>query len=323
MNREIMKTFAKLLFTGATILGIAFAVGVFTPDAEVRESEADIIALDFAPKASHEKMASALEDLGHDEPWPLDVNGNLVYFSTKVHQDEPQRVMQDYLRKFHEHGLNRDDYSEGYGDDWDTIGLDAFEGGVVPMVMEKDHIVLGGMDLTAHAESGDDLRAVWRDHNPEEFEELFEGFRHITIDRDGPETLVSSVWSDGNFDYKKMDFGGRQGDVNASTEFPSCPGCIRLNSFESLDSKRPYQSASYAGMSRGLDDTALFYRRSLAKRGWEPTEADQMMGKVREHVEFEGKAESRMLQFARQGRFMTVVLHQKGNKVVANMSISD
>lgn len=324
MSRSVFKTFAKLTLTGMTIVLIAFVFGVFTPEADVKESEADILALGFGPAPSHEVLADSLKSLGHPEPWPLNVNGNTVYFSSKVHKaQEPREVMQDYLRKFYDLGLNRQDYSEAYGDDFEAIGLDAFAGGVVPIEMSNDHIVLGGMSSAARAETSDDLHEDWENHNPEEFHELFSGFRHITIDRDGPETLVSSVWSDEEFDYTKMDLGSRMSDVNTSHEFPSCPGCIRLNSFESLNSDRPYESAAYLGGGRSLDEAKAFYDQTLRARGWEPTEASATMAKVRQHVEFKGKYEARMLQYAREGRFMTVMLNSRGNQYVANMSISD
>lgn len=321
--QHLLKTTFKLLLTGAMIAAIAFSFGVFTTDAEVKRSEADILALDFAPAQPHEKLSSSLDKLGHPEPWPLEINGNTVYFSSKVHRDEPKRVMSDYLRTFYDQGVNRQDYSTEYGEDVKTIGLDAFTGGVVPILVDDDNIVLGGMSVGGQADTSDDLRAIWDAHDPEHFEEMFSGFRHIQIDRDGPETLVSSVWSDEEFDYKKMNFGGREGDANASAEFPSCPGCIRLNSFESLDSDRPYESASFLGAGRSLLEAQDFYDRALRKRGWEPTEASSTMEKVRQHVNFQGKHEARMLQYAREGKFMTVIVHARGDQYVANMSMSD
>ena len=107
MNSAI-KTAAKLAIAGTTIAGIGFAMVTFggtkTP---VKEAEADILALDFAPKSKSEKFVDSLKDLGMEKPRVYDWNGNTMYLSTMVTNRTPTEVLRDFQGKFVENGVNR------------------------------------------------------------------------------------------------------------------------------------------------------------------------------------------------------------------------
>lgn len=323
---RVLIIMGKLAVTASVVALIAFGFGVLSPTGDIAESDADILALKFGPASNHQKMTSALDKLGHPEPWPLNINGNVVYFSTKNHREEPARLMEDYLRTFYAEGVNRADYTAiSQKEAAETMALDAFGGGAVPLDVSDDHVTLAGVQTTEEVNSNEDLMRIHENHDatPDGWHRIFKGFRHVEMDRTGPETMVTSVWSDDKFDYEKMELGSESTDVNTDPDLPACPGCVRLNGFESLDGDRPYKSAIYLGGGFSSSDVRSFYTRALKARGWEPTEANEMMKKVLQHVTFEGKNEADKLQFARGGEFMTVLIAKRGDQFVATLSISD
>lgn len=302
-----VKNLAKCAGAGGLIFAIAFGFGVFDPDLEVQSSDADILALDFAKRTPVEKFEGALDDLGHRDPRPFNMNGNVVFFSSLETEEEPLAVMERYQRQFYESGLNSEPFYEVNDKNSEKIILEGHQGGIVPMHIDPNHIILGGMEMAEKVVDHDDLEQAFKKHNLEEPWKLYKGYRNIEITKTERNTLVTASWSHNDFDYEKMMLGNEAEDQNASADIPGCIGCVRVNSFEDLDGDSAYRNDVYLGRSSPRD-MSLFYDRALARRGWEPTEATGAFDKVRQYADFQGQ-DSIMRRYARGNEFITVIAY--------------
>lgn len=301
-------TTAKLAVTGATIAAIAIGFGIFDSNLEVQDSEADIVSFDFAEREPVQKFEDSLDDLGHPDPRPFNLNGNTVYFSSIETTEEPKQVMERYLREFYEEGLNsRPEYAPN-AETGDAVILDGQAGGIVPMFVSNDQVILGGMELAKDWETADDLRAIFRDHDKDAPWKLWKGYRNIEISRTDRKTLVSASWSRNDFDYEKMMMGNESEDQNVSTEVPGCIGCVRVNSFEDLSASSNYRNDIYMGASPP-EELSRFYDQALSSRGWEPTEATIAFDRVRQYADFKGE-DAIMRRYARGLERMTVMSYR-------------
>lgn len=315
---------AKITFTGATVAAIAFGFGVFDENAEVATSQADILSLDFADRTSTEKFVAGLQDLGHNPPEIYNLNGNTVFFSSAIHKEEPLVVMEKYEREFYEQGLNPEIYTGMTDENAEGMFKTSLNGGVVPMVISPDNIVLGGVESTGPSATEEDLiqnfeknkgkAAPWK---------LFDAHKYIEINRDGENTLVTSSWSDKGFDYEKMIPGAKVADVNTDVEVPACPGCTRMTNFEDLGGDKAYRSNVFVG-GGDASQQAQFYDRALIGRGWEETESSVVMEKLRGLVEFQGQ-EAQLREYSRNGQFMQVLSlpDTDSNQTITHTVLSD
>lgn len=108
----VLKNLIRLALTAGVIVGIGAAFLLLQPASdgqgglEVESSRADITWMTpFSPSPT-QRFASALEDLGHEPPRAYDLNGNDVYFSTRVSRKSPERLLQEYQQAFVDHGVN-------------------------------------------------------------------------------------------------------------------------------------------------------------------------------------------------------------------------
>ena len=299
----------KLGFTGATVAALAFAFGVFDSELEVKESQADIFALDIADPTPRTKFVESLDLLGHNKPRPFDLNGNTVFFSSKQSKDDPLRVMQDYQQVFYDQGINPEVYMDINDDNQDNVMLSGMNGGIVPMFVTDEYIMLGGMETAKDVKNTTELRDLNKTLDKEKPYELFKSYKAIEIFKTPHNTLVSASWSDESFDYDKMYMDSEAEDRNVNTEVPACPGCLRVTAFEDL-SDNNYRSDVYLGKNSPRK-MVRFYDQSMRARGWEPTEASATLEKIKQYADFAGD-DSVMRQYARGPEFMTVMAHPSG-----------
>lgn len=295
----------KITLCATSIAAIAWAVGVFNFDGEIASSHADISWFSGADRSNIAKFGDSLERLGHDAPQSFDLNGNTVHFSVNFSDREPIEIMRQYQDEFTNQGLNkRPFYSLQKSDDMTIASL---TGGIVPMSISKNNIVMGGMLNKANAKTSEDLKKLYAAENDPH--QIFKGHRHIQIDREpnARYSTVTATWSDDKFDYAKMLPGNQREGQNVDLDVPACPGCTRINSFTDLDPEATFKNSIYIG-SRGVEETREFYKQALTNRGWQTTETAQLLDKTRELVEFQGD-DATMEQFARDNEILTLTLY--------------
>lgn len=307
-------TVGKLGVTGAVIAGIAFAFGVINPNLTVSESDADILSFGRREVTPTEKFTSSMDDLGHSKPQTFNLNGNVVYFSTRLHEESPMEVMEQYQRKFVEKGLSPRPF-DPIEDDVDLAMLTAMNGGIVPIFATEDKVFMGGMIPKIPTKTADELAGLNEKFKGIPPWEMFKGFHNVEITKSGSGTVATSSWSDENFDYNKMLPGNRAMDQNVDPEIPSCPGCMRLSSFEDLDKEQTFRNNVYEA-TQSVDSLARFYDQSLTARGWEMTESSRVMEKMREFADFKGK-DGIQRQYQKNGQIVTILTHPSGDGVTA------
>ncbi|MFU8805522.1 MAG: hypothetical protein ACNA8W_17045, partial [Bradymonadaceae bacterium] len=300
---------AKLVFCGAGIAAIGWGVGVFGPTGQVAESHADITWLSPAPRTSTAAFQKGLQRLGHKAPQVFDLNGNTIQFSVAYSDRSPQDVMRDYQEEFVRQGINSRVFLDVVGDQ-DEMMTTVLGGGIIPLSISKEAIVMGGMVTQNREKTKGELKALLEaEDDPHN---VFRGHRHIEISRQENEarTTIVSTWSDEDFDYGKMVPGKATSPSGADPVVPACLGCTRLSRFEDLDRSKTHVSSVFAG-SMGVDETRRFYDQAMRSRGWEPTDTHHAMATVTEHVEGP-PAHGQMLQYVRDGQFLTIVVLPDG-----------
>ncbi len=316
--KSTLTILGKLGLAGATICAIAGIVAVYQPDGTIQDSQADILDLSMIELSNSAKFASALDNLGHDDPQSFSINGNVVHFSVNYSRKHPRELFKDYQEEFVRQGLNdkvwTDETARGTGN---QMLLDGMTGGVVPTIRRgDDYYAMGGVLPANDADDEEGLLDLGRSQNSEH-RKVFKGHHFVEMfwDREKLRSTVTASWSDENFDYLKM-IGAKNDDVDVDVEVPSCPSCSRISRVRDLDPGRSYSSNIYAG-TKSQRELIDFYRTAMTQRGWLETEASSMFTKMRPYVEFQGD-EASFLQFTKGGRFLTIVGYpgERGKTVV-------
>jgi len=313
----------KLGATGAVIAGIAFAFGVFNTDLEVSSSDADIISFGRKEVTPTEKFIASMEDLGHSKPQAYNLNGNVVFFSTRLHGEEsPLDVMKDYQKKFVEKGLAPRAFSLD-DPDADEAMLSSMNGGIVPMYASEKHVFMGGMIPAVPTKTVEELEGLHAEFQRRGPWKMFKGFHNVDITKTETGTIATSSWSDENFNYAKMVPGNREMGQNVDPDVPACPGCVRLSSFEDLDKNQTFRNNVYSG-GHSVDNLARHYDQTLTARGWQATDATRIMDKIKENVDFQGK-EAVQRQYEKDGKYVTILAHPSDNGIgaTAHTIVSD
>ncbi len=295
----------KVTLCAGSIAAIAWAVGVFNFDGEISSSHADITWFTSAPRSNAAMFGEALERLGHDEPQTFDLNGNTVYFSVNFSDREPIEIMREYQNEFTNQGLNKRPFYTLQKSDEMTIA--SLTGGIVPLSISPNSIVMGGMLNQANAKDKEGLKKLF--FSEKDPHQIFRGHRHIQIDREPNARFatITATWSDDKFDYAKMIPGNDREGQSVDLDVPACPGCTRINSFTDLDPKSTFKNNIYVG-SRSVEEIHDFYMQALTSRGWQPTEAGRVLEDTRELVEFPGD-DATVEQFARDNEILTLTLY--------------
>ena len=317
----------KLVFAGAIIWGIAFGITVVDIGGSVSESHADIFT--WGGPSNQERFTDSLESLGHPEPQVFDLNGNIVYQSVNHRTEDPVRVMRRYQREFANRGLNDEIYENPDLQAINDSTMTRMTGGVAPVRVNEDRIVLGGM-LTKHeAESEEELLDELDTERLTSLydlrkDDVFSSHRWIEIfQEDGSDqTTVLALWSEEGFSYDKMvPQNDRSGGSYSSTdtEVPACPGCTRVNHFADKKDERGYRTNIFTTPSTS-EEMVRFYRRAMRQRGWEETRFHQMQQYLSRHVDFEG-GEMEKLSFEKGEQDLDVFVYPHSDRDVAVQTV--
>ncbi|MFP4598977.1 MAG: hypothetical protein ACLFVJ_12040 [Persicimonas sp.] len=323
--KPTLLTAAKMVGTAALIAAIAWTVGVIQPDGSIGESQADILDVSFLKLSNSAKVAHALQQLGHDEPQSLNINGNVVHFSVNHEKKRPDQLMREYQEEFVRQGLNTRVWdNHNTRGNTDEMILEGMTGGVIPIESTPEHVALGGVVTANDAEDDEQLLEMAKDSTPAN--EVFKGHQFIEMywDRSKRASTVTATWSDEKFDYGKMLAGAdsQQKDIDVDPLVPACPGCTRLSRVRDLDPSREYSSNSYAS-TRAQREMVGFYRDAMTKRGWEETDSSLVLDTIRPNVRHVGD-EATLMQFSKGARFLTVMAYpDKDGRTTVHTVMSD
>ena len=261
----------KLAVAGAVICAIALTFVVLDVGGEVRESQADIFDFGFGPKPNQVRFQESLSAMGHPEPQVFDLNGNIIHFSVSYHDGSPHDVMRRYQEDFVNRGLNDRVFLDLAPRDEEQRMVTRLTGGLAPIDIAENKVVMGGM-LTKN-------KALTEDHLlTEELIrsgplERFRGHRWVEIYRQpgSSKTTAIASWSDENFSYARMLDDARTEQPLVSGQFdseiPACPGCTQVNSFADLKDRKGYASKVFV-TSMSADQMFHFYLQAMRQRGW-------------------------------------------------------
>lgn len=317
---DTTKTLLSLLkITGAALViwAVGWAVVVLDSHGTVSDSQADIVDFGFGPASPHQRFGKALERLGHDEPQALELNGNTVYFSVNYAKQPPRQLMERYQREFVAQRVNDRAYGApeaDRGNDDDERMSTALTGGVVPQLVSRDYVTMGGM--TMNGEPTDSLEVIRR-YRPDFNEaQMFSGHRYIEMfnqpGRRG--TTVLASWSDDEFDYAKMVPGQQREGLSVDVDVPACPGCTRVNRLRDLDRDRFYEANIFV-TSRPHEQLEQFYQSALARRGWRQRSSNASLSNIQNTVDFTSD-DSTVVSFDRpeadDERILTILIYSVG-----------
>ncbi len=108
----VFKNLLRLALTVGVVVAIGAAFLVLAPapankgGLQVKPSQADITWMTPVAPTPTQRFAAALQDLGHEAPRAYDLNGNNVYFSTRLSRKSPERLLAEYQQAFVDHGVN-------------------------------------------------------------------------------------------------------------------------------------------------------------------------------------------------------------------------
>lgn len=295
----------KITSCGAAIAAIAFGIAVFGSPSGVSESHADLVWFSSFERSNSDRFESALQRLGHDEPKSYTLNGNRVYFSATTSLKTPEELLYDYQEEFRRQGLNDRVYGAIRPHEESDRTLTGLTGGLVPMAISSERVLLGGMVTTNHARDAEALLQNAAD--AAEVSELFRGHRYVEIIRtpDRRHSSIVATWSDEDFDYGAMKPGNESARSDFDPEVPSCPGCTRLTRFAEDGHGSGRVDMAFAG-PQGPYETLDFYRHAMAQRGWALSEIGSHMDHLEDLFDMELE-EGVALTLVRDGQELVLV----------------
>lgn len=137
----------------------------------VSEAHADVTMMSFLDFSPTQKFVKTLEQLGHEPPRVYDMNGNEVFFSTRVTTKSPQELLLEYQHEFVNQRVNTSLHTypidqmmmpsekDNTEEVSDTVNA-AMNGEIIPHSVSKDYLSMGGaiMRLPREDHDGDALK---------------------------------------------------------------------------------------------------------------------------------------------------------------------
>ena len=273
---RLLVNLGKLTACGAAVAAIAFGIAVWGSPAGVSESHADLMWFGSFERSNTDRFESSLQRLGHEEPQSYRLNGNQVYFSSATSLKTPQELLLDYQEEFRRQGLNDRVYGAIRPHEESERTLTGLTGGLVPLAISAERVLLGGMVTTNNARDAEGLLENFA--GAAEASALFRGHRYIEIIRtpDRRHSSIVATWSDESFDYGAMKPGAEGARADFDPEVPACPGCTRVTRFAEEGHGVGRVDMAFVG-PQGPYETLEFYRYAMAQRGWVNSEVGSHM----------------------------------------------
>lgn len=340
--KNVAAVVGKVGLASATVMGIGWAILTqdVSPEAApgaVAPAQADIV--DFGA-ADGTEFTRAMASLGL-QPRAYDMNGNVMYFASGYADNKsPYEVMDIVQDEMVFHGVNSKNWlaeepvavkfaKSGHfqekfdpADGFSAEKLEALEnngisqamlsGELVPLVKEKNYVVVGGVNPKRDvAEVVDQFQ---KDGARSPIRDYLGGYRFVDATEEPGEnrTMITAVWTEDNFDAKKMDnraFKQQPADPNV----PACVGCEREFRMQSLQKDEPFRQNKWTARNAGLDETYSFYQRAMATRGWSDSGVQAKLDLLSPHFPEINTIPGRTLNMTKDGRTMTITLIQAPN----------
>jgi hypothetical protein len=303
----------KLALTVAIMVGVGWILVSSDPEGQIAESQADIVALQMRPKSDTQRFRDALDNLGHEPAQAFELNGNRILFSVNNTDESPQQVLRAYQDEFVAQQLNDQTFTTLSMAEMAARKRTSFSGGIVPLKLSPEHIIMGGVSTRGGSKTTADL--VGEFDASKTPAELFNAFRWIEITRSNNNTgsTVTATWSNENFDYDAMfprPKASQSEDVDERV--PVCPKCLKVNQF--ADESRPGTHETYVfTTSLGPYQLRSFYQETLQRRGWQLDERSQWLDELRVHLDFEA-AQMDRLEFRRDDQTLEVAIYPLESK---------
>ncbi len=335
--KDIAVIVGKLGLAGTIVCATGFAiltqdVSVDAEPGEVKPAKADIID---SAVADGSEFTRAMASLGF-RPRAYNMNGNVMYFASgSADNQTPYEVMNDVQNEMVFYGVNTKNWlaeeplamqlgqsgqfqqifdpAKGYNADKlelvenGGISQAMLSGELVPLRKDKDYVVTGGVT------PGRDVEKVVgqfvKDGGKSPIRDYTGGYRFVDATGEPGEnsTMVTGVWTDENFDAKKMDnraFKQEPADPNV----PACIGCEREFRFESLQANEPFRNNKWTAKNASMDGTYDFYQTAMATRGWSESGVQAKLNRLGEYFPEVRQIPGRTLNMTKGGQTMTITL---------------
>jgi hypothetical protein len=339
--RTTLKNTLKLTLAALFLLAVGWSIILFngSPTAPVKEAQADIAMLDFAPKTKQARFVEGLQELGMEKPRSYDWNGNKVFFSMMRTKDTPQEVLRKAHKIYKDKGLNKDSRAELPPDLAKTLVYyskhnklpksgdevradvdasiayynDFFTGGLVPIINDTNHIMMAGGE--GHGPNIKDVASYLAAQrvNKRSVIEQVKSMHVLEATRQPGDvtSLVTAVWSDSDLDMRRFMNEGE--NVSTNPDLPTCPGCSRLMALGGeTGHEQNYVSTSFVASEHSSRDALVsFYDRSLGSRGWRRMEASILLDKLRSRKDIPTQPPAGLVGYSRGDQFLTVDISQR------------
>ncbi len=336
MIKKMAVVGGKLALAGAILCGTGWAI--LTQDVaadaslgDVPEAQADIV--DGAVVDGTE-FTRAIASLGF-KPRAYDMNGNVMYFATGTAPGKsPHQVMNIIQDEMVEYGVNsknwlgeaplagslaKSDFQQTFDpakgfdrsklESIDNGGISAamLNGELVPIQNDKNYIATAGVT------PGRDVKEVVADFQAaggrSPIRDFTGGYRFVDATGEPGEdsSMVTAVWTDENFDAKKMDnraFKQQPADPNV----PACVGCEREFRFQSLQKDEPFRNNKWTAKNASMDNTYDFYQTAMANRGWSESGVQAKLSRLGQYFPEVNQIPGRTLNMTKDGQNMTITL---------------
>lgn len=332
--RNLATLSLKLTLSGAVIAAIAGLFLVISDDGQVPEAQADVTNLIPRTLAQHQNFDRVIKRAGL-EPRPYDHNGNNVFFAAGESEMAPQELLTYFQDEFKRHGINSEIYTEPLLTFPDTMEeaqanlLDPengprnhalLNGEIVPFHVSPEMVSMGGILPHVKTEGPEDLLHDWipNDDGIPDIRTNARGYRFIEarLDPDSGRSVVTAAYSDSYYDFNKA-LDPEAPGVTVDPEVPGCIGCQRLNRLQGLSGHDPFTLNHYISPNSAAN-TQQNYQAAMRNRGWRPTQGDQILEALRDHVPELRDHAQYMINFERDGEFVSFVINDEsmGSSIV-------
>ncbi len=317
-----LKTTIKFFLTSTLILFIAMIFLIANPQKKgITDAKADIYS--FTGIDHKRDFDRAIESLGI-RPRAYNFNGNTMYFGTsRIEGSRSARETAIFVQnQMVEKGINTKNYlfdapGEAKGREEQkqirNVSAAMMKGELVPIrrddqVYEMASLVglpnLDEVKKTLSKKSG----------NSKSIDEFSKGYRYVEV-RQKPGSNVAeilAVWTQDDFDSRKMKNTGDLRQSPADTEIPSCVGCRRVRRVEALDKAEPFNLNKWT-TNAGVAQTYRFYERAMTNRGWNVSSKQKLLSKMSESIPELGHLRGKRLSLEKAGKAIEITLIPRAN----------
>lgn len=314
---KTLRTLFKLGLTGATIFMIWLVFLVVGSAGPVQDASADIFTFSFSPKSQKDRFEESLKKHNFGKVRGYDWNGNQLYFSSMVTRDDPVQVLERMQRTFVETGVNQHAHRQAFpgldgimsnsqqvaeeaGDAHMRWSDDFFGGGVVPIGVLSDHVVMAGAESRGKASNAFDFIREQMSADGSMMDTV-RGMRFVEAFRENGQTRVHAIWSDDELDLRKL----HADQSGYDPEVPACIGCNRLMRLGGQGAERDYVTTIFEGQ-RSPTEMIRFYDQSLLARGWVRSDRDKLLDRA-EEIGLMPRFEARTSTWSRGTEFLSVM----------------